>query len=64
MALKTMYRQLISKYGVMSIEMQMAYANDMTVQPDITQKDSDEDTAPVEFFDAQVVDADTGEVAE
>ena len=48
----------------MSIDMQMAYANDMTVQPDITQKDSDEDTAPVEFFDAQVVDADTGEVAE
>ena len=64
MALKTMYRQLISKYGVMSIDMQMAYANDMTVQPDITQKDSDEDTAPVEFFDATVIDNDTGEVAE
>lgn len=64
MALKTMYRQLISKYGVMSIDMQMAYANDMTVQPDITKQDGDEGSAPVEFFDAQVVDSDTGEVSE
>ena len=31
MALKTMYRQLISKYGIMSIEMQRAYVNDMAV---------------------------------
>lgn len=30
MALKTMLRQLISKWGIMSIEMQEAYAKDMT----------------------------------
>lgn len=28
MAFKTMLRQLISKWGVMSIEIQMAYSND------------------------------------
>ena len=31
MAEKTMYRQLISKYGIMSIEMQDAYVKDMAV---------------------------------
>ena len=31
MAEKTLYRQLISKYGVMSIEMQDAYTKDTTV---------------------------------
>lgn len=31
MAMKTMLRQLLSKYGVMSIEMQTAYANDQGV---------------------------------
>jgi recombination protein RecT len=31
MAEKTLYRQLISKYGIMSIEMQDAYAKDMAV---------------------------------
>ena len=31
MAEKTMYRQLISKYGIMSIEMQEAYVKDMAV---------------------------------
>ena len=29
MALKTMLRQLISKYGIMSIDMQNAYEGDM-----------------------------------
>ena len=32
MAYKTMLRQLISKWGVMSIEMQTAFENDMTVE--------------------------------
>lgn len=54
MALKTMYRQLIGKYGIMSIDMQTAYSADMTVQPDITTDD-----APV-YFDS--VDAETGEI--
>lgn len=57
MALKTMYKQLISKYGIMSIEMQTAYANDMTIQ---TSTDPEENE-PV-FFDAEVIDSDTGEV--
>ena len=53
MALKTMYRQLIGKYGVMSIDMQKAYSNDMTIQPDVTL--NDEDVEPAEFFDADVL---------
>lgn len=59
MALKTMYRQLIGKYGIMSIEMQKAYANDMTVQTSITPDDNEP-----EYFDAGVIDATTGEVIE
>lgn len=35
MALKTMYRQLISKYGPMSTEMEKAYSEDMTTGEDI-----------------------------
>ncbi len=31
MAFKTMLRQLISKWGIMSIDMQTAYTSDMTV---------------------------------
>ena len=53
MALKTMYRQLIGKYGVMSIDMQKAYSNDMTIQPDIT--NTGDDVEPAEFFDADVL---------
>ena len=53
MALKTMYRQLIGKYGVMSVDMQKAYSNDMTIQPDVTL--NDEDVEPAEFFDADVL---------
>ena len=36
MAYKTMLRQLISKWGIMSIEMQRAYQNDMAVVGDAT----------------------------
>lgn len=32
MAYKTMLRQLISKWGIMSIDMQMAFEKDMTVE--------------------------------
>lgn len=32
MALKTMLRQLVSKWGMMSVDMEMAYQNDMAVQ--------------------------------
>lgn len=58
MALKTMYRQLISKYGIMSIEMERAYANDTTIQPSILE----DDEAPI-YFDAEVNET-TGEVIE
>ena len=56
MALKTMYRQLIGKFGIMSIDMQTAYANDTTIQPSILE----EDEAPI-YFDAEVNET-TGEV--
>ncbi|MEE1163823.1 MAG: recombinase RecT [Lachnospiraceae bacterium] len=65
MALKTMYRQLIGKYGIMSVDMQKAYVNDMSIQPDTTKGDAE----PV-FFDAvstetsEPVDSETGEVKE
>ena len=55
MACKTMYRQLIGKYGIMSIDMQKAFTNDMTVQPDVTRHDA-EPEEPIYF------DAETGEV--
>lgn len=61
MALKTMYRQLISKYGIMSIEMQKAFVNDMTIQGDINAA-SDEDGEPIFFDSAEVIDAETGEM--
>lgn len=65
MALKTMYRQLIGKYGIMSVDMQKAYVNDMSIQPDTTKEDAE----PV-FFDAvstdtsEPVGSETGEVKE
>ena len=62
MAIKTMYRQLLSKYGILSVEMQNALTNDMTIQPDITKEESSNDEEPV-YFDT-VIDAETGEVSE
>ena len=61
MALKTMYRQLISKYGIMSIEMQKAFVNDMTIQGDINAA-ADEGGEPIFFDSAEVIDAETGEI--
>ena len=46
MGFKTMLRQLISKWGIMSIELQMAFANDMTFKEDLN---SDK----VNYFDAE-----------
>lgn len=56
MAQKTMLKQIISKYGIMSIDMQKAYINDMTITEDIS------DNAQPVYFD-NVIDAETGEVA-
>ena len=55
MALKTMYRQLISKYGIMSIE--------MTIQGDINAA-ADEGGEPIFFDSAEVIDAETAETGE
>lgn len=58
MALKTMYRQLISKYGIMSIEMQQAFTQDMTVSSSI-----DEEAPEAVYFDSDnIIDMETGEV--
>lgn len=57
MALKTMYRQLISKYGIMSIDMQKAFVNDMTVQTE-PEASGEAAEAPIYF------DAETGEVTD
>lgn len=68
MALKTMIRQLIGKYGIMSIEMQKGYVADGAADPiNVT---GDEDSEPIYFdspdaFDADFsVDTETGEAVE
>lgn len=66
MALKTMYRQLISKYGIMSTEMQKAFVNDMTAHSTVDATDAPEyvdndiptfDSTTGEVMDAEVVNA-------
>ena len=55
MAMKTMLRQLISKWGVMSIDMQTALETDMaTIKPDLTPEYVDTEEVPaVETVPAQ-----------
>ena len=48
MAFKTMLRQLISKWGIMSIELQSAYENDMTFKEDLDTQPKYFDTDPIE----------------
>ena len=55
MAYKTMLRQLISKWGIMSIEMQNAYENDMSYK-------ESEEQAPVYFDNEKVVETEINEV--
>lgn len=62
MAIKTMYRQLIGKYGIMSIEMQKAYIADGATNPvNVTGDETDE---PVYFDSPDTFDADFSEVNE
>lgn len=57
MAKKTMLRQLISKYGVMSIEMQNAYEGDMAViNEDGTKEYVDNKEEEVSFEDTTVIE--------
>lgn len=59
MALKTMFRQLISKYGVMSIELEKAFVHDTSYSEDIPT--GDVDAEPIYFDNANVVDAEVNE---
>ena len=57
MAKKTMLRQLISKYGVMSIEMQNAYEGDMAyIKDDGTKEYVDNKEEEVSFEDTTVIE--------
>lgn len=54
MALKTMLRQLLSKWGLMSVELQKAYDSDMAIMDtDGSKTYVDNDTGEVEFVDAE-----------
>lgn len=56
MAYKTMLRQLISKWGIMSIEMQNAYEGDMAyIKDDGTKEYVDNKEEEVSFEDIEVV---------
>lgn len=54
MAFKTVLRQLISKWGVMSIQLQDAIVKDMTVQKD--NGDYDYVDSPEEVFEKEVIE--------
>lgn len=63
MAYKTMLRQLISKWGVMSTELQMAMENDMAaIRDDGTPEYVDNDTTPIEPAQAPVYEAQSTEI--
>lgn len=70
MALKTMIRQLISKWGIMSVEIRDAYINDMAEVSDgkpnyvDNQQDVQEEVKAVTGSKPLVVEEDTGEVKE
>lgn len=63
MAYKTMLRQLISKWGIMSTELQMAMENDMAaIRDDGTPEYVDNDTTPIEPAQAPVYEAQSTEI--
>ena len=63
MAYKTMLRQLISKWGIMSIEMQTAYTNDMTFKESTSQEEAPTYIEAEEATETvQAIDAETGGV--
>lgn len=57
MAYKTMLRQLISKWGVMSIDLQTAYEADVEMPNDADYMDAEEMASPPELDSAPVQDA-------
>lgn len=56
MAYKTMLRQLISKWGVMSIELQSAFESDMTFTEEDGTKNYIENEPEADVIDAEIVD--------
>lgn len=56
MAYKTMLRQLISKWGIMSIEMQSAFDSDMTFSNEDGTKEYVEEASEADVIDAEVVE--------
>lgn len=62
MALKTVYRRLIGKWGLMSIDYQTADAHTIAVAEAIATGNFDDDDKPIE--PDYIVDTDTGEVSE
>ena len=61
MALKTMFRQLISKYGIMSIDIEKAFVHDTSFSEDLPTEDGVE-SAPIYVDNTDAIDAETGEV--
>ena len=59
MAFKTMLRQLISKWGIMSIEMQSAYVNDMAFKDETGRVNYIENEADIEPVTPVVVENET-----
>lgn len=54
MAFKTMLRQLISKWGIMSIELQNAFTNDMSFKQDVNEEPQYFDNSNMDVVDAVV----------
>lgn len=59
MALKTMFRQLISKYGVMSIEMEKAFVHDTSYSDELPTEESE--SKPIYFDSNNTIDAEVKE---
>ena len=64
MAYKTMLRQLISKWGIMSIDMQNAYEGDMAyIKEDGTKEYIDNEDIIPNVSEAEVVEKETKSVS-
>lgn len=69
MAKKTMLRQLISKWGIMSTELETGFNNDMAVQdengnPQYVDNVPDPPTPAVDPFEDEAIDVEAGEVTD
>lgn len=61
MAIKTCFRNLISRYGVMSVELQKAFLHDTSYTEDLPNEDGTE-AEPIYFDNANTVDVEAEEV--